>query len=94
MVEVVVRQQNITNLATGERHDVLGDRPGLGQGRARVDEQDLAASVDKPDGDVTERQPAAEHALPELLPLEIQRSVHHVCEATVAGTARQRAPLP
>ncbi len=93
VVEVVVRQQNIANLAAGERHRVLGDRPGLGQSRTRVDEQDLTTTVDKPNRDVTERQPAAEHVLPKPLPREIQRSGHHLCEATPADTVRECAPL-
>lgn len=82
MVEVVVRQQNMANLSAGESRDILGDRLRLGKSRAGVDEQDFTSTVDNPDGDVAEPQPAAEHMLRDLFPCEIQRSVPHLCEAT------------
>jgi hypothetical protein len=70
VVEVIVRQNDMTDLAAGDVVHIPGDRPSFGQRRAGVDQHGPGPAVDEAHGDVQKRETTAEHAAGKLLPDE------------------------
>ncbi len=71
MIEVLVRQHNMGYRVPRDPADVGVDRGRFDERRAGVDQQCSGSSPHQPDGDVTERQPAAVHATGEPFPGEM-----------------------
>ena len=76
MVEVLMRQHNMGDRTSGDLLRVAADSGRFDKRSAGVDEQRSRAALHQSDGDIAERQPAAMHAVGELLPGEMhQRTV-------------------
>lgn len=100
MVEMLVCQHNMRYLATSDLLDVGRDCCCFAEGGPGVDEQYSGAAPDQPNGDVTERQPAAMHAVGQALPVEVHNRKGNappnllITRAITEGCSRVRPVKP